>query len=49
VRPYRAPSPLEDAREMIRESAGTQFDPEVVDAFLEIPAERLHAIRLEVD
>jgi putative nucleotidyltransferase with HDIG domain len=47
VRPYRPPSPLEVAREMIAESSGTQFDPEVVDAFMQIPPSRLDAIRLE--
>jgi ribonuclease P protein subunit RPR2 len=48
VRPYRPPSPLDEAREMIRDSAGSHFDPEVVDAFLEIAPERLDGIRLEV-
>jgi HD-GYP domain-containing protein (c-di-GMP phosphodiesterase class II) len=48
VRPYRPPSPLDVAREMIRDSAGSHFDPEVVDAFLEIAPERLDGIRLEV-
>jgi ribonuclease P protein subunit RPR2 len=48
VRPYRQPSSLDDARGMIEESAGTQFDPEVVDAFMEIAPARLDAIRLEV-
>jgi putative nucleotidyltransferase with HDIG domain len=47
LRPYRQASPLSVAREMIEESAGTQFDPEVVAAFLEIPPERLDRIRLE--
>jgi putative nucleotidyltransferase with HDIG domain len=47
VRPYRPPSPLEEARAMIAESSGTQFDPEVVDAFMQIPSARLDAIRLE--
>jgi ribonuclease P protein subunit RPR2 len=48
IRPYRPPSPLDDARAMIAEAAGTQFDPEVVAAFLEIPPARLDGIRLEV-
>jgi ribonuclease P protein subunit RPR2 len=48
IRPYRPPSPLADARAMIEESAGSQFDPEVVAAFMEIPPERLDGIRLEV-
>jgi ribonuclease P protein subunit RPR2 len=48
VRPYRQPSSLDEARGMIAESSGTQFDPEVVDAFMEIAPARLDAIRLEV-
>jgi putative nucleotidyltransferase with HDIG domain len=48
VRPYRAPSTTIEARAMIEDSSGTQFDPEVVDAFLEIPASRLEEIRVEV-
>lgn len=48
VRPYRAPSEIIEARDMIEESSGTQFDPEVVDAFLAIPAQRLESIRIEV-
>jgi putative nucleotidyltransferase with HDIG domain len=48
IRPYRPPSPLDEARAMIEESAGTQFDPEVVAAFMEIPPSRLDGIRLEV-
>lgn len=48
LRPYRQPSTLVEARAMIEESSGTQFDPEVVDAFLEIEPARLDAIRLEV-
>jgi ribonuclease P protein subunit RPR2 len=47
LRPYRAPSELGEARAMIEDAAGTHFDPEVVSAFLEIPLERLDAIRLE--
>src|SRR4051794_4513111 len=48
VRPYRAPSTMIEARAMIKDSSGTQFDPEVVDAFLEIKPERLEGIRIEV-
>ena len=33
-RPYRRRSPPTDALEEIERCAGTQFDPEVVDAFL---------------
>jgi response regulator RpfG family c-di-GMP phosphodiesterase len=32
---------------MIAESSGTQFDPEVVDAFMQIPLTRLDDIRRE--
>ena len=49
IRPYRPPSPLAVARDMIAESSGTQFDPEVVDAFMQIPLTRLDDIRREVD
>ena len=33
-RPYRAPISVEAAREELRRSSGTQFDPAVVDSFL---------------
>jgi ribonuclease P protein subunit RPR2 len=48
VRPYRPPSPTEEARRMIQESAGTHFDPAVVEAFMTIPTEQLDRIRIEV-
>jgi putative nucleotidyltransferase with HDIG domain len=35
-RPYRKGMPLERAIEIIKEGCGTQFDPKVVEAFLEI-------------
>jgi ribonuclease P protein subunit RPR2 len=47
IRPYRPPSPVSVAREMIRESSGSHFDPEVVAAFLEIPQQTLDRIRVE--
>jgi ribonuclease P protein subunit RPR2 len=49
LRPYRPPSVVEEAREMIEDSAGSHFDPEVVAAFLEIPVETLDGIRLEIN
>jgi ribonuclease P protein subunit RPR2 len=49
LRPYRPPSPVAEAREMIRDSAGSQFDPEVVAAFLEISMETLDRIRRETN
>ncbi len=36
-RPYRRASSFESARETIRHLSGTQFDPQVVTAFLRIP------------
>ena len=35
-RPYRARLPVEEARRRLRESAGRQFDPEIVEIFLAI-------------
>jgi putative nucleotidyltransferase with HDIG domain len=49
VRPYRPPSPVGEARAMIRDSSGTHFDPEVAAAFLEIPIDTLDRIRLEIN
>jgi ribonuclease P protein subunit RPR2 len=48
VRPYRSPSPLSEARDMIQDAAGSQFDPEVVDAFLSIPPAELERIKEQV-
>jgi ribonuclease P protein subunit RPR2 len=47
IRPYRPPSPVSVARDMIRESAGSHFDPDVVAAFLQIPETTLDRIRVE--
>ncbi|UCF37042.1 MAG: HD domain-containing protein [Acidobacteriota bacterium] len=41
-RPYRGRKGFTDVLEMIREGAGTQFDPVVVDAFLELAQEQRH-------
>ena len=48
-RPYRGRKSFADAREEIRRCAGTQFDPHVVDAFLEIDSSRWEFLRTEVD
>jgi ribonuclease P protein subunit RPR2 len=48
LRPYRQPSSVGHAREMILEASGTQFDPAVVDAFRSIPQETIEAIRIEI-
>lgn len=37
-RPYRSPMPIEDALDVIRDGAGTHFDPELVDLFLDLYA-----------
>ena len=44
-RPYRPASDWETSRGIIREAAGTQFDPGVVEAFCTLPVERFDAIR----
>ncbi len=45
VRPYKKPYPFRAAIEMIRGASGTQFDPRVVEAFLDSldDAARIHA------
>jgi HD-GYP domain-containing protein (c-di-GMP phosphodiesterase class II) len=47
ARPYRRPSSFADAREIIRENSGTQFDPGIVEAFDRIPEAQLERIRAE--
>jgi HD-GYP domain-containing protein (c-di-GMP phosphodiesterase class II) len=37
-RPYRKALPEEEAVRRLRESARRQFDPQVVEAFLNLPA-----------
>lgn len=49
-RPYRRARPMGVAREEIQRAAGTQFDPTVVEAFLEIPEmewERLRCMSVD--
>jgi response regulator RpfG family c-di-GMP phosphodiesterase len=45
ARPYKKPSSFEVAFEEIKNCAGTQFDPEVVETFLGIPVAELDKIR----
>jgi cyclic di-GMP phosphodiesterase len=40
-RPYRTALPVEAARQEIVRGRGTHFDPQVADAFLAVPVERL--------
>jgi ribonuclease P protein subunit RPR2 len=44
-RPYRAASTFRQARAVIAAAAGTQFDPDVADAFATIPDAELDEIR----
>ncbi|MGI8730930.1 MAG: HD-GYP domain-containing protein [Solirubrobacteraceae bacterium] len=47
-RPYRAPSTIARAREIIYESDGSQFDPAVIAAFRELSDDRLERIRSSI-
>ena len=47
-RPYRPPSPWTEARAIIAEAAGTQFDPAVVEAFAAVPDERFDELRTAI-
>jgi putative two-component system response regulator len=47
-RPYKEPFPVEDALSIIKEGRGSQFDPDVVDAFFAIQDEIL-TIKKEYD
>jgi putative nucleotidyltransferase with HDIG domain len=46
-RPYRAAMSVTKARDEIERCAGGQFDPTIAAAFLEIPPERLSAVRAD--
>jgi putative nucleotidyltransferase with HDIG domain len=48
ARPYRPASPIGDARALIHEGRGTQFDPTVVDAFEAMPDEVFERIREDI-
>ena len=47
-RPYRRRSSLAEAQGIIRENAGTQFDPAVVEAFATLDDDELHHIRTTI-
>jgi len=47
-RPYRRGRPYEEARKVIEEEAGKQFDPKAVEAFVAIPPEEWTQIRARV-
>lgn len=47
-RPYRKALPIDQVLAEIRKVAGSQLDPEVVEAFLGISAQALQALRAEV-
>ena len=46
-RPYRPAASIDEAREEIARAAGRQFDPEAVEALMELPDETLERIRSE--
>jgi len=46
-RPYRAGASIAEAREEIGRGAGSQFDPEAVDALMAVPDDVLERIRTE--
>ncbi len=48
-RRYRQARNLEEARQEIREWAGRQFDPEIVQVFLDIPDEIWQELRRDID
>jgi HD-GYP domain-containing protein (c-di-GMP phosphodiesterase class II) len=48
-RPYRAGQPFDVALAEIKRCSGTQFDPQVVDAFAAVPAAEWEAIRTQVE
>jgi HD-GYP domain-containing protein (c-di-GMP phosphodiesterase class II) len=41
-RPYRKAMPAEDALAELRRNSGSQFDPDVVSAFFDAAAARVH-------
>ena len=47
-RPYRKACSFEAAREEIRRCSGTQFDPQVVEAFLRMPDQLWRELRMEI-
>ncbi|MDP2710031.1 MAG: HD domain-containing phosphohydrolase [Solirubrobacteraceae bacterium] len=47
-RPYRQASTLARARVIIRQGAGTHFDPAVIEAFERLPDEAIERIRQEI-
>ncbi|HME90207.1 MAG TPA: HD domain-containing phosphohydrolase, partial [Myxococcaceae bacterium] len=48
-RPYRKGRPLAAAREEIVRCSGSQFDPDVVNAYLRVPSESWMQIRMQVE
>jgi HD-GYP domain-containing protein (c-di-GMP phosphodiesterase class II) len=47
-RPYRKARSFDSAREEVLRCSGTQFDPNVVEAFLKIPNELWQELRSEI-
>jgi HD-GYP domain-containing protein (c-di-GMP phosphodiesterase class II) len=42
-RPYRSRLPIEEALRRLEESAGSQFDPDVVEAFIRLAPQALES------
>ena len=42
-RPYRSRLPIEEALRRLQESAGSQFDPDVVEAFIRLAPQALES------
>ena len=48
-RPYRKARSFAAAREEVQRCRGTQFDPEIADAFLAVPGQEWEQIRIDVE
>ncbi|MBW3618710.1 MAG: diguanylate cyclase [Actinobacteria bacterium] len=49
TRPYRQGMPIEQAVQELVRTSGSQFDPEMIEAFLQIPFDELETIRVHVE
>jgi diguanylate cyclase (GGDEF)-like protein len=49
TRPYRRGMPVDQAVQELVRTSGSQFDPEMIEAFLQVPFDDLEAIRVQVE
>ncbi|MBW3657234.1 MAG: diguanylate cyclase [Actinobacteria bacterium] len=49
TRPYRKGMPIDAAVQELVRTSGTQFDPEMIEAFLQVPFDELEVIREQVE